>query len=65
MCLLNYDFMVLDNAFLTHKPGIKKIKVQKQKYQQLIDNSKIVMRDIKEELIRMYGNNGKCVIAYL
>lgn len=24
MCLLDYDFMVLDNAFLVHKPGIKR-----------------------------------------
>ena len=23
MCLLDYDFMVLNNAFLVHRPGIK------------------------------------------
>ena len=23
MCVLDYDFMVLDNAFLIHRPGIK------------------------------------------
>jgi hypothetical protein len=23
LCVLDYDFMILDNAFLTHRPGIK------------------------------------------
>ncbi len=23
MCLMNYDFVILDNAFLVHAPGIK------------------------------------------
>jgi hypothetical protein len=23
LCVLNYDFMILDNAFLLHRPGIK------------------------------------------
>ena len=26
MCVLDYDFLILDNAFLVHKPGIKTIK---------------------------------------
>ena len=23
LCVLDYDFMILDNAFLVHRPGIK------------------------------------------
>ena len=30
MCLMNYDILVLDNAFLVHAPGIKKIDVEDQ-----------------------------------
>ena len=26
MCLLNYNFKVLDSGFLVHKPGIKTVK---------------------------------------
>ena len=26
MCLMNYDFAVLSNSFLVHKPGIKSLR---------------------------------------
>ena len=30
MCLLNYEFHILDNAFLIHRPGIKSKKELKE-----------------------------------
>ncbi|KAJ8965472.1 hypothetical protein NQ314_004117 [Rhamnusium bicolor] len=62
MCILGYDFMVLDNAFLIHKPGIKKKKVQVLKHKdQLKMNGKILL-DIQKELQNVYGKNCKCKI---
>ncbi|CAG7830126.1 unnamed protein product [Allacma fusca] len=30
LCILDYDFMIMDNAFLVHRPGIKKKKRNKK-----------------------------------
>ncbi|KAJ8952955.1 hypothetical protein NQ318_006572 [Aromia moschata] len=62
MCLRNYNFMVLDNAFLIHKPGIKKKKVQVLKHMdETKKNEKILVR-IQNELQNIYGKNKKCRI---
>lgn len=63
MCLLNYTYLVLDNAFLIHKPGIKKEKVQLRKHTNIIRNvNKMLQTVIKDELDTIYGTNDNCYI---
>lgn len=61
LCLLNYDYMVLDNAFLIHKPTNRKKKVQEEKYSHLIQKTKNMIKDyIKNELHLIYGSRDGC-----
>lgn len=63
MCLLNYTYLVLDNAFLIHKPGIKKQKVQLQRHPNLVRNTnKLIRNVIKGELDTIYGTNDECYL---
>lgn len=63
MCLLDYTYMVLDNAFVIHKPGIKKKKVQMQKYGNIIlETNKLIKSDIKPQLELMYGKRRGCFV---
>ncbi|XP_030764554.1 beta-1,4-glucuronyltransferase 1-like [Sitophilus oryzae] len=61
-CLMDYDFVVLDNAFLVHKPGIKKVKVQDEKYSDQVKKTKQIMKGIETELQNIYGYNKKCIL---
>lgn len=64
MCLIGYQFVILDGAFLVHWPGIKKEKHKfnlknswRMSFQQ--QNSKQYSKIIKE-LRRKYEDNPKC-----
>lgn len=61
MCLLNYDFNILSNAFLVHKPGIKELKDAERKDLEQI-NLEIIEREILPEIDAVYGRNRKCRI---
>lgn len=64
MCLLDYDFIVLDNAFLTHKAGIKKpVKSEDEpaKLKDLVDGTnKMISEVIRPELETLYGVDWDC-----
>lgn len=63
MCLLNYTYLVLDNAFLIHKPGIKRAKEQLRKHYNLVrDTNKLIRDEIKGEINTIYGANDKCYL---
>lgn len=63
MCLMDYNYMVLDNAFIIHKPGIKKKKVQMQIYRDVIkDTNQLIKTDIKPQLELMYGKRTGCFV---
>ncbi|CAG9861028.1 unnamed protein product [Phyllotreta striolata] len=62
LCMLDYNFLVFDNAFLIHKPGIKKKKVQNIKYKDELKKNNQILRDISTELSKIYGNNSNCLI---
>lgn len=64
MCVMNYDFVVLDNAFLIHKPGVKKAKVQMQKFNNVVQKSSKLLKRIALELQDMYGYNTNCSTSY-
>lgn len=59
MCLLNYDFSVLSDAFLVHKPGIKTIKEAARA--SLEKQSKdLIMTTILNEINIFYGHRSDC-----
>lgn len=64
MCIMDYNFYVLDNAFLIHKPGIKKEKLQMTKFKNEVKKSNQLIVDISVELQRMYGENKNCSTSY-
>ncbi|XP_018321843.1 beta-1,4-glucuronyltransferase 1-like [Agrilus planipennis] len=60
-CVLDYDYLILNNAFLVHRPGIKKAKEQlKQFIGQIIKTNKFLKNEIKHELTLLYGNRTGC-----
>lgn len=59
MCLHDYNFNVLSNAFLVHKPGIKTL-AQSDRLKEMSIN-KILIRDvIAPEIERFYGSRNGC-----
>lgn len=56
MCLLDYKFMVLDNAFLIHKPGIKR-KFEIPKQNNLAEEE---VKMLKRKLGILLGNRDGC-----
>lgn len=64
LCKLDYNFVILNNAFLVHKPGVKKKKIQNIKFlDQNAKNTKI-LKEIQRELKKLYGENKKCAAVY-
>ena len=65
MCVLDYDFNVLNNAFLIHKPGIKRRKTpeEKKKTAGIVakQNWRIKNR-IGPEIKRIFGEREGCVM---
>lgn len=62
MCLMDYDFMVLDNAFLIHRPGIKTVKNNPTKPQQKLVNetNKFIASVIKPDIKKKVGDRKGC-----
>jgi len=58
MCVLDYDFMVLDNAFLIHRPGIKTRSSSNGRLER--QQRKIIQRSVVPELKRLYGIREGC-----
>lgn len=57
MCLLDYDFMVLDNAFLIHKPGIKK----KMEFKKQSEPDDRIADTLKWKLMTLLGRRDGCL----
>nr|CAI5826384.1 unnamed protein product [Callosobruchus analis] len=62
LCMLDYNFLVMDNAFLIHKPGVKKKKVQIIKHQSELRKNNRILKIISRELKSVYGPNDQCII---
>merc|ERR1719330_2086970 len=62
LCVLDYDFMILNNAFLIHRPGIKTAKSSSPH----IDKAKVAAQNdfikkiIMPELKQLYGTRKGC-----
>lgn len=54
----------MNNAFLVHKPGVKKKKIQNIKFlDQKAKNEKFLV-EIQKELTKLYGENKQCRVFY-
>ena len=62
MCLQDYDFMILNDAFLVHKPGIKRHKPDKWRDGLAAKQRKFVISAARVELERIYGRRKQCVL---
>lgn len=60
LCVLDYDFSILNNAFLTHSPGVKS---ESARLKEDLINSVMVMEDlISPDLEILYGKREGCVL---
>ncbi|XP_052123312.1 beta-1,4-glucuronyltransferase 1 [Frankliniella occidentalis] len=62
LCVLNYDFQILDNAFLVHKPGIKTLKKDPQRAMLAGKTNVLIRRVIFPELKVLYGTRKGCAV---
>ncbi|XP_034944150.1 beta-1,4-glucuronyltransferase 1-like [Chelonus insularis] len=62
LCVLDYDFLILDNAFLVHRPGIKRYKKDPRRDTLTEKTNMIIRKIIMPELKIMYGLRKGCVI---
>ncbi|XP_044262843.1 beta-1,4-glucuronyltransferase 1-like [Tribolium madens] len=62
LCLLDYDFMVLDNAFLVHKPGIKKITRDKKRLKYEKKTNKLIRERFLPEMNFLYNFKNNCKV---
>ena len=64
LCIMDYDFMILNNAFLIHRPGIKtrKHRIEHDKANKKIVSaqSKVIKKHITPELTSIYGTRNGC-----
>lgn len=62
MCMLDYDFNVLSNAFLVHKPGIESLDSEKERErEELRQRTNTLMREvILPELNILFGEREGC-----
>lgn len=62
LCVLDYDFLILDNAFLVHKPGIKVYKKDPRRAQLSSKTNQLIRKIIFPELKVMYGTRKGCAV---
>jgi hypothetical protein len=58
---MNYDLAVLDNAFLVHAPGIKRVTLDEEKKRApFIVINDMVREKIRSNLKEKYGTKNHC-----
>ena len=62
LCILDYNFMILDNAFLVHRPGIKKKKRPKKSSLAIRRQNKLIGTRVMNEIIKIYGKRRGCYL---
>ncbi|KAF5275888.1 hypothetical protein FQR65_LT04127 [Abscondita terminalis] len=55
LCVLDYDFLILDNAFLVHKPGIKVYKKDQRRMVLSAKTNQLIKKIIFPELKVLYA----------
>ncbi|KAL9876410.1 beta-1,4-glucuronyltransferase 1 isoform 1-T4 [Glossina fuscipes fuscipes] len=62
LCVLDYEFHILDNAFLVHKPGIKVLKKDNRRAMLASKTNQLIRKIIYPELKIMYGTRKGCAV---
>lgn len=62
LCVLDYDFLILDNAFLVHKPGIKIYKNDPKRSLLSAKTNQLIKKIIYPELKVLYGYKKGCAV---
>lgn len=63
MCLLEYEFHILDNAFLVHRPGIKVYR-KNSDTELLVNQTNVLIKEkYRLEIEMLYGTRKGCSIT--
>ncbi|KRT82049.1 hypothetical protein AMK59_4316 [Oryctes borbonicus] len=62
LCVLDYEFLILDNAFLVHKPGIKVYKKDSKRSMLTAKTNQLIKKIIFPELKIIYGSRKGCAV---
>ncbi|XP_071874364.1 beta-1,4-glucuronyltransferase 1 isoform X2 [Bombus fervidus] len=62
LCVLDYDFLILDNAFLVHRPGIKIFKKDVHREMLTAKTNALIRKIIIPELKILYGTRKGCAV---
>lgn len=62
LCIRDYEFHILNNAFLVHRPGIKKSVKDPTREKIVLNQRKKINTKIKPEYKSMYGSRSGCYI---
>ncbi|XP_033365234.1 beta-1,4-glucuronyltransferase 1 [Bombus vosnesenskii] len=62
LCVLDYDFLILDNAFLVHRPGIKIFKKDVHREMLTAKTNALIRKIIVPELKILYGTRKGCAV---
>ncbi|XP_032680560.1 beta-1,4-glucuronyltransferase 1 [Odontomachus brunneus] len=62
LCVLDYDFLILDNAFLVHRPGIKIFKKDPHRDLLTAKTNALIKKIIIPELKVLYGTRKGCAV---
>lgn len=62
LCVLDYEFHILDHAFLVHKPGIKILKKDPKRAMLAGKTNQLIKKIIYPELQVMYGTRKGCAV---
>ncbi|XP_053601734.1 beta-1,4-glucuronyltransferase 1-like [Plodia interpunctella] len=62
LCLKDYDFMLLNNAILVHKPGIKHYKSDRKREPLIRQQSQLIRNVIRNEIESLYGTREECIL---
>ncbi|XP_076631121.1 beta-1,4-glucuronyltransferase 1 [Colletes latitarsis] len=62
LCVLDYDFLILDNSFLVHRPGIKIFKKDAHREMLTAKTNALIKKIIIPELKILYGTRKGCAV---
>lgn len=58
--MLDYEFHIMDNAFLIHRPGITELDKQRAFSDEVNKTNKLLNDKIKPEMEKLYGKRKGC-----
>ncbi|CAG0884783.1 unnamed protein product [Darwinula stevensoni] len=62
LCVLGYRFLILDNAFLVHKPGIKNYTIDTWRDGLVAEQNHYISTFLTSRLVSIYGQKEECTI---